>query len=66
MKKLIFSDYVLTTEQSCDIIIQIFYERTTAMAVYNLNRVMNTVEVRGMEPWTWELSGLYCRTQISI
>ena len=35
------------------------------MAVYNLNRVMNTVEVRGMEPWTWYLSGLYCRTQIS-
>lgn len=36
------------------------------MAVYNLNRGMNTVEVRGMEPWTWELSGLYCRTQNSI
>ena len=36
------------------------------MAVYNLNRVMNTVEVRGMEPKLWELSGLYWRTQFSV
>ena len=36
------------------------------MVIYKFNRVMNTVEVRGMEPWTWYLSGLYCRTQISI
>ena len=36
------------------------------MAVYNLNQVMNTVEERGMEPWTWYLSGLDCRTPISV
>ena len=36
------------------------------MAINNLNRVMNTVEKCGMEPKLWELSGLYCRTQISV
>ena len=36
------------------------------MAVYLLNRDMNTVEEHGMTPWTWALSGLYCRTQISV
>jgi len=36
------------------------------MTAYNFNRVMNTVEVRGTEPKFWELSGLYCRTQISV
>ena len=36
------------------------------MAVYNLNRVMNTVEERGVDTMLWYLSGLYCRTQISV
>ncbi len=35
------------------------------MAVYNLNRVMNTVEERGVDTMYWYSSGLYCRTQIS-
>ena len=36
------------------------------MAVYNLNREMNTVEERGVDTMLWYLSGLYCRTKISI
>jgi len=36
------------------------------MAVYNLNRVMNTVEVCGVDTVLWYLSGLYCRAQISV
>lgn len=36
------------------------------MTLYTLHQVMNTVEMRGMEPWTWYLSGLDCRTQISV
>ena len=36
------------------------------MTAYHLHRVMNTVDARGMEPWTCEVSGLYCRTQISV
>ena len=36
------------------------------MAVYNLNRDMNTVEERGVNTMYWYLSGLYCRTQISV
>lgn len=35
------------------------------MAVYNLNRDMTTVEERGVDTMYWDLSGLYCRTQIS-
>ena len=36
------------------------------MAVYNLNRVMNTVEECGVDTMYWYSSGLYCRTQISV
>ena len=36
------------------------------MAVYNFNRIMNIVEVRGMESKLWNLSGLYCRTKNSV
>lgn len=36
------------------------------MAVYNLNRVMNTVEERGVDTMYWYSSGLCCRTQISV
>ena len=36
------------------------------MAVYNLNRDMNTVEERGVDTMYWYSSGLYCRTQISV
>ena len=36
------------------------------MATYNFNRIMNIVEVRGMESNLWNLSGLYCRTQNSL
>ena len=36
------------------------------MAVYKLDRLMNTVDARGMETMYWYPSGLYCRTQISV
>ena len=36
------------------------------MVVHLLNREMNTAEMHGMTPWTWEMSGLYCRTQIPV
>ena len=43
----------------------IFSERITAMAAYNIGRVMNTAKVRGVDTMYWYSSGLYCRTQIS-
>ena len=36
------------------------------MAVYNLNRDMNTAAERGVDTKLWYRSGLRCRTQISI
>ena len=36
------------------------------MKKYNINTVMNNVEVRGADTMYWYSSGLYCRTQISV
>ena len=36
------------------------------MTIYSLAQVMNTENKHGMETTPWFLSGLYCRTQISV